>query len=97
MNENSDNQITEFNCLGCGAPFVIKHGLPAGLMRRQRVTCDYCGSAYLLPGPREILHSKKYGDYAYIGMANGDVYVSSDNGETWGLRHTFGSREVTSI
>ena len=63
----------------------------------QRVTCTYGGEEYLLPRPGAILCSQRLGNYTYLGMSNGDVYVSQDDGETWRLRHTFGSHEITSI
>jgi DNA-directed RNA polymerase subunit RPC12/RpoP len=85
----NDVCITEFNCLGCGAPLTSKPWLPSGLARHQRITCIYCGSEYLLPGPEEILYTQELGNYTYLGMSNGDVYVSQDDGETWSLRHTF--------
>ena len=73
MNENSDSQITKFNCLGCGALFVVEHKLPAGLTRPLRVTCGYCGNEYLLPRPGEIFCSRKLGSYAYIGWEDDEV------------------------
>ena len=82
-------RTTEFKCLGCDALLVSKPWLPSGLTHYQRITCTYCGSEYLLPGPEEILYTQKLGNYTYLGMSNGDVYVSQDNGETWGLRYTF--------
>jgi len=83
-----DTCTTEFHCLGCRAPLAVRHRLPEDL-HHERTTCVYCGDKYLLPMPGEILYEQKLGNYAYLGMSNGDVYVSRDNGVTWEERHTF--------
>ena len=73
------------------------HDLTNALHTTDAIPSDYCENEYLLPRPREILYSRKFGAYTYVSIANGDMYVSPDDGETWNIRRTFGSHEVTSI